>query len=156
MSGFPPSLFVTCTTRPSRAWCLSLPANLPSVALIGCPMSIPLVLVLYRLSHVKTVGPCVFPQKSRSPRPADWKKGEVNIAGSPSILMALLICCSVRLPPTLWGNTWGLCWVEQNGETVEGSLGKTWNVSSSSERWAWIDTSEKVGQARDTRVHATL
>jgi len=45
-----------------------------------------------RLSHVTTVGPCFSPQKSKSPCPADWEKG----AASPSILVALLICCSGR------------------------------------------------------------
>jgi len=49
-----------------------------------------------RLSHITTVGPSSFPQKSRSPRPADWKKGGADIAASPSILVALLICCSAR------------------------------------------------------------
>jgi len=37
-----------------------------------------------------------FPQKSRSPRPANWEKGEADNAASPSILVALLICCSTR------------------------------------------------------------
>jgi len=32
----------------------------------------------------------------RSPRPADWKKRRADIAASPSILVALLICCSAR------------------------------------------------------------
>jgi len=91
-----------------------------------------------RLSHVNIIGPCVFPQKSRSPRPDDWKKGEADIAGSPSILMALLIYCSVRLSPTLWGNTWGFCWVEQRvvrllkglARSLYCNLGKTWNMCS--------------------------
>jgi len=53
-----------------------------------------------RLSHITTAGPTAgpsfVPQKSRSPRPADQKKGGANIAASPSILVALLICCSAR------------------------------------------------------------
>jgi len=49
-----------------------------------------------RLSNITTVGPSVSPQKSRSPRPADRKKGGADIAASPSILVALLICCSAR------------------------------------------------------------
>jgi len=47
-----------------------------------------------RLSHITTVGLSISPQKSRSPRPADSKKGGADIAASPSILVALLICCS--------------------------------------------------------------
>jgi len=37
-----------------------------------------------------------FPQKSRSPRPANWEKGEADNAASISILVALLICYSTR------------------------------------------------------------
>jgi len=49
-----------------------------------------------RLSNITTVGPSFPPQKSRSPRPADGKKGGTDIAASPSILVALLICCSAH------------------------------------------------------------
>jgi len=49
-----------------------------------------------RLSHSTTVGPYFSPNKSRSLRPAELKKGGVDIAASPSILLALLICCSAR------------------------------------------------------------
>jgi len=69
-----------------------------------------------RLSHISTVGPSNFPQKSRSPRPADWKKGGADIAASSSILVARLICYTAaavlvilpmlvicfQLPPTLF------------------------------------------------------
>ena len=83
MSRFPLLLFLTCTTRPSRASCLLLPANFPFLVLIGSPILLPLVLLFP-------------PQKSRSPRPTDWKKGGADITASPSIFMALLICCSAR------------------------------------------------------------
>ena len=43
-----------------------------------------------------TIGPSSHSQKSRSPCPADCKKGGADIAVSPSILVALLICCSAR------------------------------------------------------------
>ena len=51
-----------------------------------------------RLFHINinTVGLSCFPQKSTSPRPADWKKGQADIIASPSILMALLIGYSAR------------------------------------------------------------
>jgi len=49
-----------------------------------------------RLSLITTVGPFWAPQKSRPPRPADWKKGGANITASPSILVTLLIFCSGR------------------------------------------------------------
>jgi len=49
-----------------------------------------------RFSHITTVGTSSPPQKSRSPHPADLKKGGADIAASPSILVALLICCSAR------------------------------------------------------------
>ena len=48
MSGFPSPLFLTCTTRPSRASCLPLPAHLPFLVLIGFPILIPLVLFDHR------------------------------------------------------------------------------------------------------------
>ena len=38
MGGFPPPLFLTCTTRPSHASCLPLPANFPFLVLIGSPI----------------------------------------------------------------------------------------------------------------------
>jgi len=44
ISRFPPPLFLTCTTRPSRASCLSLPVNFPFLVLIGAPILLPLVL----------------------------------------------------------------------------------------------------------------
>ena len=78
MSGFPPPLFLTCTTRPSLASCLPLSAKSPFLVLIGFPILLPLVLL-------------PPPKKTTSPRPTDCKKG---IAASPSILVALLICCS--------------------------------------------------------------
>ena len=88
VGGFSPPLFLTCTTRPSRASCLPFTANFPLLVLIGSPILLPLVLLF----------PISSPQKSRSPRPADsgWKKGGADIAASPSILVALLICCSAR------------------------------------------------------------
>jgi len=49
-----------------------------------------------KLSHITTFGPYFSPQKSRSPCLADWKKGGADIAASPSILVALLVCCSAR------------------------------------------------------------
>ena len=49
-----------------------------------------------RLFHITTVAPSFPPQKSRSPRPADRKKGGADIAASFSILMTILICCSAR------------------------------------------------------------
>ena len=45
MSGFPPPLFLTCTTRPSRALCSTLPTNFPCLVLIGSPILLPLVLL---------------------------------------------------------------------------------------------------------------
>jgi len=48
------------------------------------------------LSHITTVGPFFFTQKSRSPRPADWMKRGPDITVCPSILVALLVCCSAR------------------------------------------------------------
>jgi len=44
MSEFPEPLFLTCTTRLSRASCMPLPANFPFLVLIGSPMLLPLVL----------------------------------------------------------------------------------------------------------------
>ena len=44
MGGFPPPLFLTCTTQPSRASCLPLPANFPFLVLIGSPILLLLVL----------------------------------------------------------------------------------------------------------------
>ena len=46
------------------------------------------------LSHITTADPFFSPQKIRSPRPADWKEGGADITASPSILVALWICCS--------------------------------------------------------------
>ena len=43
MSGFLPPLFLTCSQRPSRSSCLPLPANVPSLILIGSPISQPIV-----------------------------------------------------------------------------------------------------------------
>ena len=45
---------------------------------------------------ITTVVPSFPPQKSRSPRPTDWKKAEADIDASPSILVAPLNCCSAR------------------------------------------------------------
>ena len=45
MSGFPPPLFFTYTTRPSRATCSTLPANFSFLVLIGSPILLPLVLL---------------------------------------------------------------------------------------------------------------
>ena len=73
--------FGTCTTRPNCASCLPLPANFPFLVLTGSPISLVLLF---------------FPQKSRFPRPANCKKGRPVIATFPSILVALLICCSAR------------------------------------------------------------
>jgi len=47
MSGFLPPLFLTCTTRPSRASCSTLPANFPFHVLIGSPILLPLDLLFF-------------------------------------------------------------------------------------------------------------
>ena len=51
-----------------------------------------------RLSHITTVGFSCFPQKRKCPRRTywPWKTGVADIAASPSIFVALLICCSAR------------------------------------------------------------
>ena len=49
-----------------------------------------------RLPHMATVAPSFSPQKSKSFRPADCENGGADIAASPSILVALLICCSAH------------------------------------------------------------
>jgi len=82
MSGFPPPFFDLHHTTQS---CIVLDSS--SQLSFSCSD---------RLSHITTVGPSFPPQKNRSPRPADWKKGGADIAVSPSILVALLICCSAR------------------------------------------------------------
>ena len=45
MSRYPQLLFLTCTTRPSRASCWPLLANFPFLVLIGSPIFQPLVLL---------------------------------------------------------------------------------------------------------------
>jgi len=42
------------------------------------------------------VGPSSSPQNFTSPRPADWKKGGIDITASLLSLLALLIFCSTR------------------------------------------------------------
>jgi len=56
MSGFPLPLFLTCTTRPSRASSSPLPANFPFLVLIGSPILLPLVL-LFRPRRVDLLVP---------------------------------------------------------------------------------------------------
>jgi len=79
MSGFPLPLFLTCTTRPSRALCLPLPAKFVSCA--------------DRLSHITTVGVTFCTQKSKISRPKE-RRGRHHYFSL--ILVALLICCSAR------------------------------------------------------------
>ena len=83
MSRFPPPPFLTCTTRPSRASRLPLPANFPFLVLIGSPILLPLVLLFP-------------PRRVDLLVPPTERKEAVDIAASPSILVALLICCSAR------------------------------------------------------------
>jgi len=80
MSGFPPPLFLTCTTRPNRASCSTLLANFSFLVLIGSPKLLPLVL----------------PRRVDLLVPPTERKEGADIAASPSILVALLICCSAH------------------------------------------------------------
>jgi len=84
MSGFPSPLFVTCTTRPSRAWCSTLPAKFFFLVLIGSPILLPLVL-LFPPKRVDLLVPLT-----------ERKEGQTSLPQAPSILVALLICCSAR------------------------------------------------------------
>ena len=49
-----------------------------------------------KISYTCTVGSSSSPKNSRSPRPADYKNGRVDITASPSNLLALLVLCSGR------------------------------------------------------------
>ena len=87
MSGFPPSPFFTCTTRPSGASCLPLPANFPFLVLVGSPILLPLVLLFVpSLRRVNLLVP-----------PTERKEGQTSLLHLPSILVALLIYCSARI-----------------------------------------------------------
>jgi len=81
MSGFPPTLFMTCTPRLSRASCLPLSANFSFLVLIGSLIFLPLVL-LFPPRRIDLLVPST--------------ERKAHIAASPSTLVALLICCSAR------------------------------------------------------------
>jgi len=84
MTGFPPPLFLTCTTRPSGALCLPLPAHFPFLVVIGSPIILPWFFFFPR--RVDLLIPLI-----------DREEGQTSLfVASPSILVALWICCNAR------------------------------------------------------------
>jgi len=98
MSGFPPPLFSTCTTRPSRASCLPLPANFPFLVLIGFHILLPLVLFFFP-RRVDLLVP-----------PTERKLGQTSLlllqfswhhrSGAVLVILPTLVIC-IQLSPTL-------------------------------------------------------
>jgi len=77
MSGFPPPLFLTCTTRTSRASCLPLLANFPFLVLIDSPISLN-ILTIHLQQQYMTTSPN-FPKQALFlcwVRSESWHEGE--------------------------------------------------------------------------------
>jgi len=98
MSRFPPPPFLTCTTRPSRASCSTLPANFSFLVLIGSPILLPLVLLLFP----KRVDLLVLP--------TERKEGQTSLplrqflwhywSAAVLVILPTLVVC-IQLAPTL-------------------------------------------------------